>query len=115
MKTTALALALALLLSGCASTGLSGAFDSNGLPKKQYYVGGGYRLNYRAPEMRGTLYLVEAVSSKLILTESLDKLQVFELDIDPRDEDMHMRLKSFGIDPLNAKFEMYFVPGQGAD
>ncbi|MCE5185168.1 MAG: hypothetical protein LLF76_03480 [Planctomycetaceae bacterium] len=116
MKTAVLTITVAaIFIGGCASTGPNAAFHDNGIPKQQYYVGGGYKLTYRAPGVRGTLYIVEAVSQKLILTESLDQLEAFNLDIDPREEDMHMRLKSFGIDPLNAKFELYFVPLEGCE
>ena len=84
-------------------------FDKNGLPKAEYYVGGGFDLNYRAPE-RGVVYVIEANSGKIVQTESLTKGYSFNLPINPADVDHHTRLKAMGIDPLNMKLQMYFVP-----
>ena len=113
MKATLMMIGIsALVLGGCATTGMSGAFDKDGLPKRQYYVGGGFSINYRAPGVPGTVYVVEVMSKKLIVTESLDIDKVFKLDFDTSDEDVHMALKEMGIDPLNLKFELYFVPQQ---
>ena len=78
-----------LFLGGCATTGMSGAFDKDGLPKQQYYVGGGFSINYRAQGVPGNVYVVE--------------------------ENVHMRLKEVGIDPLNLEFSLYFVPQQQAE
>ena len=49
MKATLMMITIsAMVLGGCATTGMSGAFDKDGLPKQQYYVGGGVDINYRA-------------------------------------------------------------------
>ncbi len=105
----------ALVFGGCATTGMSNAFDKDGLPKQQYYVGGGFSINYRAPGVPGYIYVVEEYSGKLLVTEILDKDQVYELEIDPRVEEDHMRLKTIGMDPLNLEFSLYFVPQQQAE
>ena len=104
----------ALVLGGCATTGMSNAFDKDGLPKQQYYVGGGIGINYRAPGVPGNVYVVEENSGKLLVTESLDKGQVYNLEFSMDDDD-HMRLKTIGMDPLNLKFTLYFVPQQEAE
>ena len=104
----------ALVFGGCATTGMSSAFDKDGLPKQQYYVGGGIGINYRAPGVAGNVYVVEENSGKLLVTESLDKGQVYNLEFS-MDDDVHMGLKSIGIDPLNVKFALYFVPQQEAE
>ena len=104
-----------LFLGGCATTGMSGAFDKDGLPKQQYYVGGGFSINYRAQGVPGNVYVVEENSKKLIATESLDKDQVYSFNFDTSNEDVHMRLKEVGIDPLNLEFSLYFVPQQQAE
>jgi len=84
MKATLMMITIsALVLGGCATTGMSGAFDKDGLPKQQYYVGGGVSINYRAPGVPGNVYVVEENSRKLLTTESLDKDEVFNFDIDP--------------------------------
>lgn len=112
MKTAPMIIAImALVLGGCATTGLSGAFDKDGLPKQQYYVGGGFSLNYRAM-IPGTVYVVEENTGTLLITESLGTNQVYDADIDPTNEDVHLRLKSTGIDPTNMKLSLYFVPAK---
>ena len=99
---------LALVLGGCTIVGDSGSFRSDGLPKQQYYVGGGFMIEYEAPSP-GTLYVVEKTSVKFIVTKSLDEGEVFELTLDPTDTE---GLEIIGIDPLNVKFCMYFVPAK---
>jgi hypothetical protein len=116
MKATLMMITIStFVLGGCATTGMSGAFDKDGLPKQQYYVGGGFHINYRAPGVPGNVYVVEENSKKLLVTESLDKDKDFSLDVDPKDEDIHMQLKTIGMDPLNLKFSLYFVPQQQAE
>jgi hypothetical protein len=116
MKATLMMITIsALVLVGCATTGMSGAFDKDGLPKQQYYVGGGFSINYQAPGVPGTVYVVEVISRKLLVTESLDKDQVYSFNFDPVDDDVHTHLKTMGIDPLNLKFSLYFVPQQQAE
>ena len=116
MKVTLMMITIsALVFGGCATTGMSSAFDKDGLPKQQYYVGGGVGINYRAPGVPGNIYVVEENSRTLLATESLDELQVYNFNIDPMDDDIHMRLKTIGIDPLNLKFALYFVPQQQAE
>jgi len=105
----------ALVLAGCATTGMSNAFDKDGLPKQQYYVGGGVSINYRAPGVPGNIYVVEKNSRTLLATETLDKVQVYDFSIDPRDDDVHMALKAIGVDPLNLDFALYFVPQPQAE
>ena len=114
MKTALMMLTIsALFLGGCTSTGMNGAFRSDGLPKQQYYVGGGFSINFTAPAS-GTAYIVEENSGKLLMTQTLDKDQLCGVDIDTREEDTHLRLKSIGIDPTNMKLGLYFVPAQVA-
>jgi hypothetical protein len=103
-----------LFLGGCATPGMSDAFDKDGLPKQQYYVGGGFSINYRAPGVPGNVYVVEENSKKLIVTESLDKDKVFSLNFDTSEVD-DLGLKEMGIDPLNLKFSLYFVPQQQSE
>ena len=105
----------ALVLGGCATTGMSSAFDKDGLPKQQYYVGGGAVIYYRAPGVPGTVYVVEENSRTLIATESLDKDKYFRLNFDTSDDDVQKVLKAMGMDPLNLKFSLYFVPQQQAE
>ncbi|MHC4289849.1 MAG: hypothetical protein ACYSO4_02940 [Planctomycetota bacterium] len=112
MKTALMmATVLAMVSGGCVIVGDSGAFRSDGLPKQQYYVGGGFMIEYEAPSP-GTLYVVEKTSIKFIVTKSLDEGEVFELSLDPTDT---AGLEKIGIDPLDVKFCMYFVPSEGTE
>lgn len=100
-----------VLVAGCGTVSTSSVFDDNGLPRDRYYVGGGFRLDFGAPA-KGTAYVVEEISNQLIGTKSLENDERFEVDIDPREEDVHMRLKSIGVDPVNMKLGLYFVPSR---
>ena len=104
-----------LFFIGCSGSGMSSAFGEDGLPKQQYYVGGGFHIDYRAQDVGGNVYVVEENSRKLLATKSLRKDEVFDLTLDPRDEETHMRLKGLGMDPLNLKFSLYFVPQEHAE
>lgn len=116
MKATLMMITIsALVMGGCATTGMSGAFDKDGLPKQQYYVGGGVGINYRAPGVPGNVYVVEENTRTLLATESLDKDKVYTFNIDPMDDDVHLGLKAMGMDPLNLKIALYFVPQQQAE
>ncbi|UCG50233.1 MAG: hypothetical protein JSU94_10660, partial [Phycisphaerales bacterium] len=75
MKATLMVITIpALVLGGCATTGMSTAFDKDGLPKQQYYVGGGLQIHYQAPGVPGNIYVVEENSRTLLITATLDKL-----------------------------------------
>lgn len=112
MKTVLLvSLVSVLVLSGCATVGMSGAFDDEGLPKKQYYVGGGFNLNY-VPPVSGMAYVVEETSRKLIMTESVREGRFFSFDIDPSKDSHVTRLEAMGIDVTTAQLGLYFVPNQ---
>lgn len=112
MKATMFAIISAgLLVSGCATTG-GGAFRSDGVPAKEYYVGGGYQVYYSAP-VAGTAYLVEESSGKLLVTESLRSGEMFTCDFDPTSEESQSIFKTLGIEPAQAKLSLYFVPEGG--
>jgi hypothetical protein len=102
---------LGLFLGGCATVCSSGAFGSDGLPKQEYYVGGGFNLHYQA-KMPGTVYVVEEISGKLLITESVGIDHPYELSIDPSDEDHLARLMSMGMNPEDIKLGLYFVPSK---
>ncbi|MHC4553424.1 MAG: hypothetical protein ACYSUT_11775 [Planctomycetota bacterium] len=110
MKTALmLSLVAMLTLSGCATVGMNGAFDEEGLPGKQYYVVGGFNLNYVAP-VSGTAYVVEENSRKLIITESVLRNNYFSFDIDPSSKSHKTRFEAMGIDVKEAELGLYFVP-----
>ena len=102
-----------VLTAGCGTVGSSRVFDDNGLPRDRYYVGGGFSLEYRAPK-KGTAYVVEENSNRLIGTKSLEKDQRLNMDINPTQYAVLTRLKSIGVDPANMRLGLYFVPSQAA-
>ena len=115
MKTALMAMIiLALVLGGCVTVGNGGAFRSDGLPKQQYYVGGGLSFNY-TPDQAGTLYLVEKNSSTFIVTQSLKANENLKESIDPSDEQILKRLEALGIDTKNMAFSIYFVPAEATE
>ncbi len=64
-------LILGFVLSGCAATGTGGDFYRSGLPKHEYYVGGGV-FEYRASE-DGHLYLVDTFWDRILVTRPMEK------------------------------------------
>lgn len=95
---------IAVGAGGCSIFRMS-AFRSDGIPYEKYQVGGGWDIEYKAPAP-GTVYLVEARSSKPIETKSLDEGDTYRQVIDPGES----RLKDMGIDPTVARFQLYFIP-----
>lgn len=84
-------------------------FDFDGIPAREYLVGGGYKISYRAL-VEGDLYLADTESHRLLATISLQpgEKQVMEYDI--QDENLAENLDALGIDPKKAQFKLYFVP-----
>lgn len=114
MRTLVLVIgSLVLLAGGCATNSLGGGskFDSSGLPKPKYYVGTATYIDYTAPKA-GTLYFVEANTKTILLMESLDQSDYFEFDTIDLDDYLVTDLESMGIDPLNCKWAVYFIPAE---
>lgn len=100
-------LVLGLLFSGCAVTGLGGAYDKNGLPKPHYYVGGGFSVDFTAP-VPGVLYVVEEHTRALISSESLDQGESFSVDMTSQGDLDY--LEENGVELKNVKIGVYYVP-----
>ena len=101
--------AIAIVLSsGCTSPD---AIRSDGIPHSRYMVGGGYMIKYKAPSP-GTAYFVEESSRKIIATQSLDEGEVFDIDMSVTDDSFIQGLERIGVEPDQAKFTLYFVPGR---
>jgi hypothetical protein len=100
-------------LSGCQmlSSGKSNRdqFDYGGVPGREFLVGGGYHISYRAL-VEGDLFLVEEHSNRLLATITLEAGEKHEIKYDVNDDHMISNLKSLGIDPTQAAFKLYFVP-----
>jgi hypothetical protein len=84
-------------------------FDFDGIPAREYLVGGGYKISYRA-HIEGDLYLADRESGRLLATISLQPGEEHEMEYDINDENLAAKLDSLGIDPKKAKFKLYFVP-----
>lgn len=114
MRTLVLVIgSLVLLAGGCATHSLGGGskFDSSGLPQARYYIGTATYIDYTAPKA-GTLYFVEANTKTILLMESLEQSEDFEFDTVDLDEDVLMHMEEMGIDPLNCKWAVYFIPAE---
>ena len=88
------------------------AFDQNGLPKHQYYMGCGLEFQFQAFE-NGHLYMVEKYSNVIIMTKSLEENEQYDFsakDIIEMDDDFKALLKRYGANPYEMKLWFYFVP-----
>lgn len=88
---------------GCAVSQKT-AFGFNGMPKKQYCVGGGLEISYTAPQ-DGTCYLVDQKSGKFVVTESISEGSTFDFDLSSADPDKYGSL-------IQGNLVLYFVPEQ---
>ena len=84
-------------------------FDFEGIPNRDYLVGGGYMISFRALES-GNLYVAEKNTNKLLATVSLQPGEKFELEYDITDTNLVENLSAIGIDPKKATIKVYFVP-----
>lgn len=84
-------------------------FDYDGMPNREFLIGGGYMISYRAKE-EGVLYVAEHHSKKLLSTISLQPGEEHEMHFDINDEKLATNLVAIGIDPQKAAFKLYFVP-----
>ncbi|MEN8127877.1 MAG: hypothetical protein ABFR90_08760 [Planctomycetota bacterium] len=110
MKTALMMVTIsALFLGGCATTGSSDAFRSDGLPDEKYCVGGGFKMNY-VTNTFGHVYLVDLNSKKILETAYVSKGDAYTFAFNPDDDAVHLKLKKMGIDPVNMKLGLYFVP-----
>jgi len=77
-------------------------------PGKQYLVGGGLNISWKAPEA-GTVYLMEKKTGKLVETKSLNEGDVFSFTVDStvRAEELGGIL---GMNLAKAQFLLYFEP-----
>ena len=106
------AILAAVLLVGCASKDqrfrpvtLSGG---QVLPGRQYLVGGGLTISWKAPEA-GTVYLMEKKTRKLVETKSLEQGDVFSFTVDSTVRAQELG-DILGINLAKAQFLLYFEP-----
>ncbi len=111
-KTLLILITSTFLLTGCATISSNSAFDKNGLPKHQYYIGHGLEFEFQ-PFENGHLYIVEKNSNLIFLAESLDEDDDYDFEamdfIECGDDDKAM-LESYGINPHKMKLWLYFLP-----
>ena len=102
-------LTLLLGIAGCSSTGFlsPGPLTADGLPKKQYLVGGGMHIQYVAPS-DGRLYWAEETTRKILAMKSVQADQESEFGAEDLAADAVK--KKLGVDLKDAKFSLYFVP-----
>jgi len=91
-----------IVIGGC---GANRQFRANGLPGRQYLVGGGMEIAWTTPA-RGTAYLVEENTCRIVRTEYLEEGGEFYMsDVDPEEFE-----KALGITTGDARLSLYFVP-----
>jgi hypothetical protein len=82
------------------------------LPGRQYLVGGGLNIEWRAPEA-GTVFLVEKKTGKLVETHSLEEGDVFSFIVDSTVRAQELG-DILGISLAKTQFLLYFEPaGEG--
>jgi hypothetical protein len=94
-----------LIIGGCGSSKRSPVVH---LPDAPRLVGGGMMIEWKAPE-RGTVYLVEKQTGKIVETRSLEKGEVYSFaatSVVQADEFEQM----LGIKFARAHFQLYFEP-----
>ena len=100
----------AVILPGCGSfvSDMGNNFNSDGLPKQKFFVGGGLQIDWIAP-VDGTIYLVEENTRKILMTKSLEAGEDFELSVSDMNSDEAKKLLGVSdISKLN--FSLYFIP-----
>ena len=84
-------------------------FGFDGVPAREYLVGGGYMIRYQA-QAEGELYIAEQNSNRLLATISLQAGEFYEVDYDIHNPELSENLEKLGMDPKKASFILYFVP-----
>ena len=100
-------LLLCIALAGCASSGMGSKFTSECIPNRAYLVGGGFSINYTAPQ-DGTAFWVEQSTQRILETRSLEKGDNVEFGSEGMDADAVKQV--LGLDVRDAKFTLYFIP-----
>ena len=115
--------AMGLLIAGCQSwPGVtnqetpkpeyelkSDIFDFDGLPSREFLVGGGYFVSFRAP-VEGELYIADDHTNRLLATISLQPGEKHEIIYDVNDEKLAANFAALGFDPESTVIKLYFVP-----
>ena len=101
----ALILGLIMIVTGCNSARRSLRAD---LPNDAQIVGGGFSIDWISPS-RGTVYVVERTSGKILITEALNNGESFSFDIDPEEDAAKFKMAT-GVDPSEARIVLYFKP-----
>ena len=93
---------------GCASTS-KGPFDSDGMPRDKYLVGGGLQINWLAPQ-DGTAYVVVSAGGKrkIILTGAISEGE--DVDFSLGDADPAEIENLLGAKLSETEVSLYFVP-----
>ena len=96
---------LVMMVAGCSTVG---PWRIANLPSGGRIVGGGFAINWRAP-VKGTVYLVEKMSGKVIATESLDEGELYKFNVDPGSEALAFKT-AIGVNLADAELVLYFKP-----
>jgi hypothetical protein len=81
-----------------------GIATRGGLPDAKWQVGGGFAIDFTAPE-DGMAYVVDLSAKRYLVTESLSNGENFSFWPDTEED-----FKAAGIDPAKANIAFYFVP-----
>ncbi len=79
------------------------------LPPGAKVVGGGLKIDYKAP-IDGTAILVDVANRKTVATESLSEGSDFDFNAFSATDESVLEALYGGAKPANARFVLYFVP-----
>jgi hypothetical protein len=109
MIVVTLGLVAGLMLVGCASSSpqTNGQFTPRGIPAREYLVGGGFEIFYRAPN-KGTAYWVEEATAKILQTKSLEEDEDIKVEVQSLDPNDFKQM--VGVEVAKARLSLYFIP-----
>jgi hypothetical protein len=104
----AAALLAMISLSGCQCAEKSSIDPDSHLPAGQYFVGGGFNIDFVAPS-DGTAYLVMRNQKKIVQTKPLKQGEHFTFSSSVQHPESFNEFY-FGVPAKDAVIELYFVP-----
>jgi hypothetical protein len=109
MISVAMGFMACLMVVGCASSSpqTNGQFTPRGIPAREYLVGGGFEIFYRAPN-KGTAYWVEEATAKILQTKSLEEDEDIKVEVQSLDPNDFKQM--VGVEVAKARLSLYFIP-----
>ena len=111
IKLVSLVAVALMIIAGCQSTTIDEHEAGTWLPDEHYIVGGGFEIDYTAPD-HGTIILANQTTGQLLVTQSVEAGERYGIEIDPTEDGIEQML---GGDPSEVRIMLYFIPGDDHD